>query len=450
MRLSLENVRLNSRTGISLLEVLVSMFVMLIGLLGIAALLPAGRFDAAAGIQLNRAGETGRAALRQLHITEMLHPMDDGDVYWRQMPNSTNIRYPMVYPPGSANPSVAGFNAAMVTSLRAKILDVLDNSVPVGMKFYPGSFCIDPLPILTAASQGNDTSVGNLFTFPQSNAYYAPTLNAFLSALPAVSPDHYLKLFMMPRVLPGPQVLPTTVATASPTVTSTQLSQALSIADPLCRSNDDIVVNPSKKSDDPATQQFSGANLKRAAEGKYSWLATVNRVDMGDSKSPWNVAVAVFLNRFMPPDITEDGVTSERTVYVPVIYGGAGGGEVVLQATGSTDLNLLKLKRGQWILLCQMGFIPPGTPALAGTLSNWQFIPPRWNWYKVIAADDAIVGPVTGFAERSVTLTGPDLNSSPPSATGPYWFTTAAIVDNVIAVYEKEIRLEVDSDWTSF
>lgn len=62
------------RTGISLLEVLISMFVLLVGLAGIASLLPAGRSEIMQGVKLDYAMMVGRNALRELNTRAYLNP----------------------------------------------------------------------------------------------------------------------------------------------------------------------------------------------------------------------------------------------------------------------------------------------------------------------------------------------------------------------------------------
>jgi hypothetical protein len=59
-------------SGVSLLEVLVSMFVLSVGLIGMAALLPVGRFAILETGKADRAGACGRAALHQVKVCRML------------------------------------------------------------------------------------------------------------------------------------------------------------------------------------------------------------------------------------------------------------------------------------------------------------------------------------------------------------------------------------------
>jgi len=72
------------RAGISLLEVLISIFVLAIGLLGVAAVIPIGRFQIVETAKADRCGACGRAALRDVKIRRMLDP-----TRWVRVNNST-------------------------------------------------------------------------------------------------------------------------------------------------------------------------------------------------------------------------------------------------------------------------------------------------------------------------------------------------------------------------
>jgi hypothetical protein len=62
------------RRGITLLEVLISTFVLAIGLLGLAALLPVGRLAIMETLKADHSGDCGRAGLRDVKVRRMLDP----------------------------------------------------------------------------------------------------------------------------------------------------------------------------------------------------------------------------------------------------------------------------------------------------------------------------------------------------------------------------------------
>ncbi len=66
--------RRRARRGVSLMEVLISTFVLSFGLLGLAALLPLGRFAVVETNKADYSGACGRAALDDVKIRRMLYP----------------------------------------------------------------------------------------------------------------------------------------------------------------------------------------------------------------------------------------------------------------------------------------------------------------------------------------------------------------------------------------
>ena len=74
------------RRGISLLEVLVSIFILSVGLLGVAALIPIGKLSLVETNISDRTGACGRAALREIKIRRLLDPNN-----WNSTPASTTF-----------------------------------------------------------------------------------------------------------------------------------------------------------------------------------------------------------------------------------------------------------------------------------------------------------------------------------------------------------------------
>src|SRR4051812_38883924 len=61
-----------SRAGISLLEVLISMFILVVGLASIASLIPVGRYEIGEGTKADRAAALGQAAFREVKVRRLL------------------------------------------------------------------------------------------------------------------------------------------------------------------------------------------------------------------------------------------------------------------------------------------------------------------------------------------------------------------------------------------
>ena len=74
------------RRGISLLEVLAAIGVLSVGLLGLAALLPIGIFTIGEATKADRAGQCGRAALRDIVVRRMLDSS-----YWTRKPRQLAV-----------------------------------------------------------------------------------------------------------------------------------------------------------------------------------------------------------------------------------------------------------------------------------------------------------------------------------------------------------------------
>ncbi len=62
----------NRRSGLSLLEILVSIFILSIGLLGVAALIPVGKLALVETNKSDRSGALGRAGLREVKVRRMI------------------------------------------------------------------------------------------------------------------------------------------------------------------------------------------------------------------------------------------------------------------------------------------------------------------------------------------------------------------------------------------
>jgi type II secretory pathway pseudopilin PulG len=121
------NIRLQNssrRRGISLMEVLISMFVLAIGLLGVAALIPAGRHEIVEATKLETAAMVGRNAFRDLQTRGYLNP--------NRWVNSGGTN---VYTPTSATPFTVNTGASDQV---AYAIDPLGLTAPAGN--YPPQF----------------------------------------------------------------------------------------------------------------------------------------------------------------------------------------------------------------------------------------------------------------------------------------------------------------------
>lgn len=332
-----------SQRGITLLEVLISMFILLVGLMGVAVLIPAGQVELLQAAKYDHAATVGRAAFRDLKARGFLNPAN-----WSSA-NASSLNIP-----GTPywSPATGTINTAAA----------LPNK-PTAM--------IDPLGLLSAAATSPPT------TFPA---------NAGGTTL------------RMERITPN---------FGNASMANTQANQ---IADLVFRSSDDLVTQPNTNRNLPPTQQMMGGTNRRSSLGNYSWLATIcsdPTVALPTGVAPDNkviVSVVVFYKRKLI-----DPLTAETSATLTFRGSGIGGGE-------ATVANPTKaLVPGQWILVG--GTLPLGNV---------------FRWYRVVNAD--VID--TSSSAQAISLAGPDWNTS---ATA----TTAWMQDNIIAVFEKNMRLEL-------
>lgn len=217
-------------------------------------------------------------------------------------------------------------------------------------------------------------------------------------------------------------------------------------ADSLFTFSDDLAYTKPEKDRTLGAEQVwiedvGGAPVARETNGEYSWLVTL--VPSVDTHSAVGIAtndlyvlsVVMFHQRPMvdlgtdqPGDDLYD--LPERVVNVDwSAADGVGGGPVVLT---STTTKLLALRPGQWICLAGNMMMPRGQNQQPVLVS-------RFGWYRVSDCDsDPSDEDGDGNWEMYATLIGRDWDVN---LTQPRAF----ILEGVLGVYEKTIRLEYGS-----
>lgn len=426
--------RHRTHLGITLIEVMMSTMVVSLGILGLVALIPLGTHLTERGVRADRIANLGPRAFHEARARGVFNPNN-----WV---NATS--YGVAATTGGNNPR------------------------PLRQPYM-----IDPMFF---GSNGTDTS--RRF-FP-----YVGTL-AVGQTMPATEIYTTGKPMRMHRL---------SIA-RNPNVTS-PIALNFPLAKAAFQSDDDLAFERPDDGELPSFQRFyqrgsPAASVKRQALGEYSWmvmltpepfdLSTVSRVTTGldnndgrylhppidtttangsASKAELNSTLAnastdeytahviITRNRLgnMPTgDVsvidTDEEKTNERIVDVSGFFapGGYSTGEVELQVTGGTleeaeDL-YLKVSNGDWICLARRMPVAGGSQASYSRGDLYQ-------WYKVVMVDDVVE--TSGVFTRRLTLNGPDW----PTSVAAYAPTHAIIVDGVVGVYTKRVRLETQSPWS--
>lgn len=430
------------RRGISLTEVLIAMFIMLIGLLGLAALVPVGSSYLGTANTYDRSSALGRAAFRDLQVRDYLDESKWLTSDGRQL-------YQGVSP-----------------WVESRTGEQIKSPVSRGM-----SFCIDPLFVAFNPSGG--ARVG---------AFPAPLDND-----PPIDDG-------MGNTIPQPRMFRGTLAArpAQPGDASFPFPPPMpyALADRIFRSRDDVTFGIPDGTPDArpiaSADQQTGARL---STGDYSWLFTITPkrersqlrqgVDFHMTASgPVPVAPAephefvitavTFRKRLL--DIPAQAVAgrvgippTERMVYCDLVNGDAST-DVRLRlptTAGKNDNpNSPKLSdfppvsAGDWLMLCAWVGIPPGDIPV-------DHLPPTFRWYRVSAASqlEPLIDSMSGLATdwvQNVSLDGPDLGDTTQGLYYPYFpfdahcnlpvkSIHACLFTGVVGVFEKTVTLDTSS-----
>jgi len=412
---------LSSPQGVTLIEVMMSSMVVSLGILGLIALIPLGQHLTERGTRADRVASIGERVYHEAKIRGYFKPSN-----W-----------------GIPDPSDA-------TAFDANSFDFrLDNGLPTRQPYM-----IDPF---FYGSSGSDASRQE---FPYPTAF-SRTGAAFSTQM------HRLTL-----------VRNSTTSTIRPlddfhTRTTFQ-------------ANDDLAFERPSDGEIPSFQvnYIRGVNrIRRQAKGEYTWMIMltpdpvtwVNYISAANENAgheaalqpPFDVNsnaileatqaatatdeytawIMILKNRqaTIPSGSvatidTEEEFISERVLSVIsfISSGGYSTGEVRLEQTGGTleqaEDETLKINNGDWICLVQRRPSinrPPGTANYpAGDV---------YQWYRVVVADEIIEG--SGTFTRRLSIDGPDWSADPSGSFEP---THAIIVNGVVGVYPKRVRLETN------
>jgi len=403
-----------AKAGLTLIEILMTIFVLAVGLLGVASLMPVGSYQLQRGQIAQRVSEIGPEALDLIEATEINNPKR-----WLFMDGTT---FDAIDPDDPTNPD----DREDAVRIACKITTApTATSFPTSATGLPdrsgGGFVIDFARVQDHTLYGeqwraedNNGTVAFLGTgtapVPQlDDVYVVRRCEPF-----AIDPL-YLSRFGAANFVSaayGTANMPrlTIDMVLSQDENGNYLSlpnaQAESAAQAFFQPSDDLVVDDTDDDDLPDNRQAwvdstNGAIMQPLSEGNYSWLATFapGETTTGSDPHEWTVSVAVFYKR--PINL---GASGQWTVPLSVATAGANG-YTTATLDGSADTNLLyenndnvagysretgdqmRIKRRQW-----------------GLVTFLDGDERRARWYRLGA-----VGRPDGSNQLKVRLIGPDL-----------------------------------------
>jgi hypothetical protein len=388
-----------ARRGITLLEVLISIGVAFTGLMGLVALIPLAAHFMRSGVTADNAAALGRNSISDLDVRGILRR--DNWAIW----NNVNAN-PNRFVAFDKDPQIA----------TTPPIDTSDPAIWRG-----ASFCIDPLLISS--------------TYQVTGA--AP--NLFPSLLPAQAYEARMARVTL-RSIPGQPL------------NAQQFEMRPDVAADLFHLNDDLVFalpgrDPGLPRDStlPPVQTFSvdvnNNNQKRQYDGSLSWIATFSPIVRPNggfiTQDSYLMSVVVFDHRVL--DLTAE---PERVVDVSAFWGaGIGGGDMSLTPSPSQPNGDMKVRVGDWVMLSGRLRNPLNSNTPGASV---------FRWYRVVSADSELHRDTNNnIWLRDISVQGADWNPAFFASSARNFTTQATIVSGVVAVFEKTVRLEGSSLWTT-
>ena len=412
------------RGGISLLEVLISVFVLSMGLLGVAAMIPLGKIAILKAAIADRSASCGVAGLHEARVRGMLNPN-----MWVDVLES------------GATPQAIVQNGWLDARQSFAIDPLFVAANPADLSNLP------TLPPLLGGGPDN-LCLERIKRFPFAPGDYSPS---------ARFPQMYIPEVTMRRVTLNHITYPTG------SVIGDWLENQRIVSTGIFTWSDDVVFPvPDDEAERPRQMMlcrnggvsFSAEFPTRAHElpatpqsadynGNFSWMITVtpaarapddgsydptggasgndpltggptypHPASFAASYGAYTVSVIVFHKRDLTPpwapgEIEKPG---ERTCTANFIGGGYGGGDVLLTVPGLGQTapidraEFLDVRKGQWLMMMGTQIdtaLPPANPGFVPPVGRYVF-----KWYRVVSVGDIEENPP--HYQRFVTLAGPD------------------------------------------
>jgi hypothetical protein len=394
-----------ARTGATLTEVLVAIFVMAIGLLALLTLFPLGALSMAQAIKDNRTAHSGKNAFA---IAE-------------------------AYNTGAAGTTGSGIHNDSFVLNNANIPGLFINpGVPPFPPANTPNYFLNPYP-----------SIRQLFLPPQPPQYLAPDLNALstnttwlsFAAVPAYAgiipydgPSYPIYVDPIgwknfPNIAVGNVTPPTAPGVGYSSIPRLPLSGLLAAPsanqwlDRWCTLSDDITFN------EDGTPSLTTGNVQR--ENRYTWAWLLRRPKAFDptvvdttvvvysGRSLTSLGETPFPNPSVPLGPTNQFVTFDPTnKFVDIYYSGT----------------KPSIRTGSWILDATMEYFRQSSI----TFNAMNIPDPHGFFYRVVGVTD-----VSSNVIRLELQTNPKKASFYTTATGPVPYGVLIVMENVAEVFEK-------------
>lgn len=432
------------RLGLSLTEVLISMGILTVGLLGVASVFPVASFYMQKGDIADRGSAIAQAAFNDAFARGDLDPAK----WWAMTPpDDEPLNYRVASPPAMNSPGPDGFPQSFSRPLAEAVLaakTIWSNSA--ACQKLGGVFVIDPIG---AAALSDYATLSNPAARNQKVA------RSFPSSV-AVAPigDFYGQqwdqwvtnsspLWPIRRVTFRQPIRSPFQTTAEKYRESSPMNRVT--ADRLYSSGDDLAMEMPVQQDRPSITRFDTTvtggvtnAMARQSRGDYSWLITVAPISTGTLfETPMEVSTVVFHKRRLESVPTDEdsmkvSAAGERMAKGSIVSTGLSGGEVLLTpvADGLPETPFNVLKKGEWVMLCG--------PAPSSAAENPQFVA---RWYRVLSIEDEGTG-------KLVSLRGPQWPWEPQTGSNALSNNLCVgIFPGAVAVHAKTVQLEGKSAW---
>jgi hypothetical protein len=397
--------RPHDRRGISLLEIMISIGVVGIGLIGVASLIPLAHYKASEGVREERKALFGRRVFREFLVNEFHRPgswqgPNQGTPYWAVF--NGQHPYQPVYNP-----------------LTGRVL--------------LQTYCFDPHWVAARLAGSFPTSG----TFPEVGP--ANLVVPRVTVL-AYRPEVLRESLLLHGATPAVASLRAAGFVGSPTPMS------LARADEIFRIHDDLIVEPPDNPNDIARQSYLSESssaypvpqaFKRLAHGGFSWMATLvpelnSAVDPSNPTvflayltNRFKVSIVVFNQRNLTSNYAEEVVAQVAVPPNSLMTGAIK--ELVINELGQVppvpeNVGVRHIRGGDWVALVQKLPLPAPQPPYT-----------RLLWYQVVSTDEQTSDTTM---TRQLSLAGPDWN---PDWSQPIY---AIYLRNVEAVFEKSVEIQ--------